>query len=375
MANIINQNSMFKPDDEIAVKRKRKLAEQLMKQGEQPQGTEVVSGVAVQQSPWAALARALTQGVGGYMEGQADKQESDIAQAKRDRYAQAIQTGNLDALAQGSPEEQQIALKQKLEQQLLAQKANMGMSGGNIPAPIKIANEIQKAINEGDYNRANLLAQTAKMYDRGINPYSPDGIQPMQGYGDALSGIRGQIKNSEAYQGKIGENNAENAIALQNQTTQMPRLEQVAQELSELGKTATYTKAGQVRDEAIKQLGMKPTEGAVARTEYISKVDNEILPLLRQTFGAQFTQKEGESLKATLGDPNKTAEEKDAVLRSFIDQKRGQIDVTRNKVYSNNPMPLPNQQPIGKKDAVINHLRSKGMSDQAIQQFLLEKGM
>lgn len=67
-------------------------------------------------------------------------------------------------------------------------------------------------------------------------------------------------------------------------------------------------------------------EGATARKEYMSLVDNQILPLLRQTFGAQFTAKEGESLKATLGDPDATPEQKDAVIRSFIDQKKQTIN-------------------------------------------------
>ena len=77
---------------------------------------------------------------------------------------------------------------------------------------------------------------------------------------------------------------------------------------------------------------MNPRESAIARKEYIAKVDNEVLPLLRQTFGAQFTQKEGESLKLTLGDPNATPEEKDAVLRSFIDAKRSQIETKNRRI-------------------------------------------
>ena len=73
-------------------------------------------------------------------------------------------------------------------------------------------------------------------------------------------------------------------------------------------------------------------EGAVARKEYITRVDNEILPLLRQTFGAQFTQKEGEALKATLGDPDASPQEKDAVLKSFIQTKKAQVATTRRRI-------------------------------------------
>jgi hypothetical protein len=77
-----------------------------------------------------------------------------------------------------------------------------------------------------------------------------------------------------------------------------------------------------VLDIGRKQLGMDPRESAVARSEYISTVDNQVLPLLRDTFGAAFTQKEGDTLRATLGDPDKSPQEKKVVLRSFITQKQ-----------------------------------------------------
>ena len=78
-------------------------------------------------------------------------------------------------------------------------------------------------------------------------------------------------------------------------------------------------------------MGMS-TAGAVARAEYIATVANEILPLLRQTFGAAFTAAEGESLKATLGDPNSSPAEKDAQLKAFIAAKERQIRSKQRRV-------------------------------------------
>jgi hypothetical protein len=146
-----------------------------------------------------------------------------------------------------------------------------------------------------------------------------------------------------------GKSSAESESELSDLEASFPRLQSVVNELSELGKKATYTKAGQFFNEMKRQTGMKVGEGAVARKEYISKVDNEILPLLRQTFGAAFTQKEGESLKATLGDPNVSPEEKDAVLRSFIKTKAEQINTKRRKM-GKPPMAVPadqNNDPLG----------------------------
>ena len=137
--------------------------------------------------------------------------------------------------------------------------------------------------------------------------------------------IQGAVAGAKASGKETGQATGENAAKLQDMESMMPRLETVTAELSALGKKSTYTMVGQGANFARRQLGMGVGEGAVARKEYISKVDNEILPLLRQTFGAQFTQKEGESLKATLGDTNASPEEKDAVLKSFIETKYGQI--------------------------------------------------
>jgi len=92
-------------------------------------------------------------------------------------------------------------------------------------------------------------------------------------------------------------------------------------QLSVLSDVATYTSLGRVGNEIRKQLGLEPSEGAVARTEYIAVVNNQILPLLRQTFGAAFTAAEGDTLRATLGDPNVTPAEKKVVLNAFIAQK------------------------------------------------------
>ena len=107
--------SFYDPAQLADIKRRRALADTLMKAGQQPTSTEMAGNQAIKQSPWAALARAAAQGVAGYQSGKADVAESDMQKAQRDRMMQAISTGKLNALAQGSPEEQQLALKQQLD--------------------------------------------------------------------------------------------------------------------------------------------------------------------------------------------------------------------------------------------------------------------
>lgn len=177
-----------------------------------------------------------------------------------------------------------------------------------------------------------------------VNPYT-NAVRPVAMGGTQIQGaqyspgLQGQIAGAKASGKETGQATGESTAKLQDMEATMPRLEVVVSELSNLGKKATYTMAGQGADAVRRQLGMGVGEGAIGRKEYISKVDNEILPLLRQTFGAQFTQKEGESLKATLGDPNASPEEKDAVLKSFIETKYGQIAGLRSRSGAQPPTP------------------------------------
>jgi len=131
---------------------------------------------------------------------------------------------------------------------------------------------------------------------------------------------------------KTGAGIGATRVSVADMNARLPRLEDVVAKLSALGKKATYTLTGQARDSFRRQTDQPVGEGAVARAEYIATVANEMLPLLKPTFGAAFTVDEGESLKATLGDPNASPEEKEAMLRSFIDAKIENIKSEERKL-------------------------------------------
>jgi hypothetical protein len=130
----------------------------------------------------------------------------------------------------------------------------------------------------------------------------------------------------EASQKAEGKEEGEARASLATVRSKLPGLKVVAEQLAKLGDAAAYTKAGQLMDYGRAQANLPPRAEAIARTKYIAMVDNQVLPLLRETFGAQFTQKEGESLKTTLGDPEKSPQEKRAVLEAFIEQKVRNIE-------------------------------------------------
>lgn len=149
-------------------------------------------------------------------------------------------------------------------------------------------------------------------------------------------------KASDAASGKA---RGEDVATFESMQSKMPGLETVVSDLDKLAEKATYTTGGRVYDTVRKEMGAEPRAAAVARTQYISTVSNQILPLLRDTFGAQFTAREGDTLMATLGDPNVTPAEKQAVLKTFIEQKRRDVEALANRT---------GQQPQGQKRLRFN---------------------
>ena len=75
----------------------------------------------------------------------------------------------------------------------------------------------------------------------------------------------------------------------------------------------------------MKEFGFGGTTGGTAREQYDSIVSNQVLPLLKPTFGTQFTGTEGKSLRATLGNINATPEAKVKALNAFMSQAERNI--------------------------------------------------
>lgn len=129
--------------------------------------------------------------------------------------------------------------------------------------------------------------------------------------------IQSAIKEAETLAASRGEAISEYGRA----KAALPGLQEVSNKLKTLADIATYTVGGKAFDEMVKQLGFGATEGATARVKMTSLVDNQILPLLRDTFGAAFTKAEGDSLRATLLDIDASPEAKKATIDTFLEQK------------------------------------------------------
>lgn len=215
----------------------------------------------------------------------------------------------------------------------------LAQANGQTPSAVNEWNFLKQQFPDMPVNLDNYLNMKRGNYDiKEVNGVptlvgkSPTaGVTPLTTLQNESAG-KSAISQATAQGGAFGTDTGHEAATAADMKANMPRLEEVVKQLSALGKNATYTMTGRAFDIARSELGMSPREAAIARKEYISKVDNEILPLLRMTFGAQFTEREGATLRNTLGDPNVTPAEKDAVLRSFIDSKRAQIETKSRRL-------------------------------------------
>jgi hypothetical protein len=112
----------------------------------------------------------------------------------------------------------------------------------------------------------------------------------------------------------------------------LPGLSNVVGQLRSLAPIATSTFGGRVFDAAVKELGFGSTKGATASAKFGAMVNNQVLPLLKPTFGSAFTVEEGNALRATMGDKNASVEEKMATLDAFMDQKIRDIETKKLQI-------------------------------------------
>lgn len=112
----------------------------------------------------------------------------------------------------------------------------------------------------------------------------------------------------------------------------LPGLRDVVTQLKELAPLATSTILGKTYDFAVKESGFGSTKGANSRAKFIGVINNQILPLLKQTFGAAFTKAEGDELKRTMGDPDSSPEEKIVQLDAFIEGKAREIQAKEREL-------------------------------------------
>jgi hypothetical protein len=186
---------------------------------------------------------------------------------------------------------------------------------------------------------ANIRALRMQALDAGLLPGTPEYQEFMATRGSGLAAdastratniadaeTAADAEESRSRGSALGTNNAQNEIMLIDMQRNMPGLLRTVAQLDELSGVATFGLAQIAADDARRALGQEVSAGGQARAEYIAIVDNEILPLLRITFGAAFTVEEGARLRATLGNENGTPAERRATLDAFIQRKQVELE-------------------------------------------------
>ena len=141
--------------------------------------------------------------------------------------------------------------------------------------------------------------------------------------------------------------------SLQRSQAALPGLLEAVGQLKELSQVATSTLGGKVFDFAVKQSGFGSTKGATSRAKFVAIVNNQVLPLLKETFGAAFTAQEGEALKATMGDPDSSSEEKMAQLDAFVAQKMRDIETRERQLEESVPDSINRNQPAQQEGQIM----------------------
>lgn len=161
------------------------------------------------------------------------------------------------------------------------------------------------------------------------------------------SGKNGSSEFDKVLQREEAKNYAAELEMQRNLASMMPKIESDVERLLELSDKATYTLPGQARDWWEGRIKGQTTEGAKARAEMENIVENNVLPQLRTLLGAQFTEREGERVKQTIMDPDRTPEERKAQLNNFLNSK---IDALKQSNYKlqNYGVPAPvGNDPLG----------------------------
>ncbi len=208
--------------------------------------------------------------------------------------------------------------KLKPRSELTAEQEQAAIEAGLIPRAVGSA---KQTIAESG-NVEAVAGVTSKLAEAGESG-------KLEAQKNKLPNIKAEVKKAEIRAKETGETMTD----LNRAKAALPGLTQVVDKLKELAPLTTSTFGGAVFDRASKELGFGSTKGATAKAKFVAMIDNQVLPLLRDTFGAAFTAAEGERLRDAMANPDASTDEKLAQLDAFISQKYRDIE-TKERALS-----------------------------------------
>jgi hypothetical protein len=290
-------------------------------------------GAGLLSNDWGDIGKGAMQGA------QLDQQ---YAQLQADQAQQEQETNATRAwLEQSYPEYSMLPPGEGFKLAMAAEQAKRGGGAGtSLPSNVQEW-QYYSTLSPEDQSRYLTMKRSNPALNIGTGFVTQDMANPGNVLGGPIAIENQQAAYDTGYGSVTGKTAAENDDLARSVTSKMPGLRSVVDTLTKLADTATYTQSGQIMDNVKRELGLPVGQGAIDRASYIAIVDNQVLPLLKDTFGAAFTVQEGESLRATLGDPNKSPAEKKAILEAFIEQKERDVAAMTGQAALQGGAPAP----------------------------------
>lgn len=278
-------------------------------------------------------------------------------------------------------------MKRLMEMRKLEQMAGRG----NLPAPLQLANEYQKARAAGDTQRMADLSAFAKIYDKGVTPDAGGGVTTINNYGVAAGGIKGAIKGAEedaknasdiaaaapkAFNDKRGAKAGENSVTNEDTMASLDTLDNTITEgRAALKKTKATGPLLGPGAEAINDPEFKNLQG------HVNALTLQAKDLFNLGSGQGFSDNDLKFLKDVTAGKYARA---DTISYAFdrmenLSEKRRQFLSKRNQSYNvefgYQPVGGGNQQPSGNDAyAQAQAAIAKGANPQAVAKRLQEAG-
>lgn len=389
------QNGFFDKNNSKEIAYRRKMAERLLKQGEQDGTTQIVSGYAVKKSPLEGFAKALASGVGGYQERKADEMQSELDKKRSELMAKYVSaygqdpvgasqilmqdpelSGDAMKMAVSSIDKQkELALKEadwKREAALKRELAQMRISGSGSMTVNPDTGEIEP----NPYSEKPLPVGALKMQQEAV-----DALKAAENTSSLSSKLAQQAQSGELNLGPVSNliNRGRNFIGAS--TPESVNLGLMETDLEKLrNDTLRLNKGVQTEGDAIRAMNevIQSKNDPQLFSAAMGRL-NDINNRAEQMQQMQIDQIRQNYRVAPLNvmGQNKT--------NPAINQDYSQIqpvlesDMNATVPQGNVMPPAPMQGGMGetpsKIDAVKNHLMSKGMTEQQAIVFIQQNGL
>jgi hypothetical protein len=215
---------------------------------------------------------------------------------------------------------QQEAMSETLKQRILAQKIKSDYSQAELKAAI--AEETARQKGTLPLSTAGKMASDAglipgsKEYKAFVNKQADITIaQKNAAIGSAESGIEKNTREAERLSNEEIRLKDKTKIDLDNLTQAEDDLKRAYEYSPKAYVDTPADKAARFRDENfLAETAGKPTGRLYATREMENRLQSQTLKSLRSTFGAQFTEKEGQKLEEISGIKAKNSEERDRII-------------------------------------------------------------